>query len=72
MTVFTQPAYTFSESSYFNLKFGIKESKICQKFGKQWLTKGKISELADDQQADFFKNAPIESSRIALSKFTGA
>ena len=55
MTVFTQPAYIFSESSYFKLKFGIKESKIGQTFAKQWLTKGKISELADDRQADFFK-----------------
>ena len=59
MTVFTQPAYILSKFSYFNLKFGIKESKIGRKFAKQWLTKCKISELADDQQADFFKNALI-------------
>ena len=59
MTVFTQLAYIFSESSYFNLKCGIKESKIGRKFAKQWLTKGKVSELADDRQADFCKNALI-------------
>ena len=45
----------FSEFPYFNLKFGIKESKIDWKFAEQWLTKAKISGPADDRRPDFFE-----------------
>ena len=40
---------------YFNLKLGIKQSKIGLKFAEQWLLKAKISGLADDRQPDFFE-----------------
>ena len=44
----------FSESSYSNLKFGMKQPKISQKFAEQWLPKPKISGPADDRRPDFF------------------
>ena len=45
----------FLKSSYFNLKFGIKQSKIGWKFAEQWLPKVKISEPVDDRRPDFFE-----------------
>ena len=43
----------FSKSSYINLNFGIKQSKIGLKFAEQWPQKAKISELVDDRLPDF-------------------
>ena len=54
-TVFIQLAFIFSESSYLNLKFGIKQSKIGWKFAQEWLTKAKISGLTDDREPDVFE-----------------
>ena len=62
----------FSESSYFNLKFGIKQSKIGWKFAEQWLPKAETSGSADDRQPDFFGKCTKLSNHIALSKFTRA
>ena len=56
----------------FNLKFGIKQSKISQNLAEQLLRKAKISGLADDRLDNFSKDALILSCHIALSKFTGA
>ena len=42
-TVFIRSTFLFSESSHFNLKFGIKQPKICGKPAEGWLTKPKIS-----------------------------
>ena len=53
--------YTFKfyiitfESSYFNLKSGIKQSKISQKFAEQWLMKAKILGPTDDSWPYFFR-----------------
>ena len=54
-TVLTQPAFIFSESSYFNLKFGINQFKIGLKLAEQWLAKAKILGPVDEQTARFFK-----------------
>ena len=48
MTVLTQSAFIFSESSYFILQFGIEQSKIGWKFAKQWLPKANILGPADE------------------------
>ena len=45
----------FSESTYFNLKFGIKQFKIYWKFAERWLPNAKISGPADDRRPDFFE-----------------
>ena len=42
MTVLRQSAFILSESSYFNLKFGTKQSNVGCKFPKQWLPKANI------------------------------
>ena len=42
------------------------------KFAEQWLPKAKISGPVDDRRLDFFKNALLSSSHIALLNFTGA
>ena len=55
MTVFTRPAFIFSESPYFNLKFGIKQSKNGGKFAEQRLMKAKILGLADEQTTRFLE-----------------
>ena len=47
--------FIFSESSYFNLKFGVKQSKIGWKFAEQWPTKAKIFGSTDDRQPDFIE-----------------
>ena len=55
----TRFAFIFSESSYFNLKFGTKQSKIGWNFAEhaQWLPKAKISGPVDDRRLDVSKNA---------------
>ena len=53
-TVFTRSVFIFFKSSYFNLTFGIKQSKI-SKFAEQWLPKVKILEPVDDRRPDFFE-----------------
>ena len=58
-TVLTRSAFTFSESSYFNLKFGIKQSKIRWKFAKQWLTKAKFLDSLMTNNPNFSRNALI-------------
>ena len=59
-TVLTQSAFTFSESSYFNLKFGIKQFKMGLKSATEGLPKAKILGPADEQTTRFFsKNALI-------------
>ena len=55
MTVLTEAVFIFSKSSYSNLNFGIKQSKIGSKFAEQWLPKVKISEPFDDRRPDFFE-----------------
>ena len=54
-TVFTMFALIFSESSYFNIKFCIMQSKIGSKFAEQWLKKAKIS--GPTQKMHLFKAA---------------
>ena len=54
-TVFTRPAFTFSESSYFNLNFGIKQSKIGWKLAEKLLPKAKNSGHVEDRRPVFFK-----------------
>ena len=58
-TAFTRSVFIFSKSSYLNLNFGIKQSKIGWKFAEQWLPKVKILEPVDDRRPDFSKNIPI-------------
>ena len=48
-TVFTRSTFLFSESSYFNLKFGIKQPKICRTSTEGWLIKPKILGPSDEQ-----------------------
>ena len=55
MTSFTRSVFIFSKSSYSNLNFGIKQSKIGWKFAEQWLPEVKISEPVDDRRPDFFE-----------------
>ena len=45
----------FSEFSYFNLKFGIKQTKIGSKFAEQWLPRAKISGATDDTRHNFLE-----------------
>ena len=52
---FTRSVFMFSKSSYSNLNFGIKQSKIGWKLAEQWLPKVKISETVDDRRPDFFE-----------------
>ena len=60
MTVFLRSAFLFSKSSYFNLKFEIKQSKIGGEFAEEWLPKAKIVGPADEQTTRFCsKNALI-------------
>ena len=59
MTVFTRSDFIFSESSNFNLSFGINQLKISQKFAEQWLPKAAISRPADERRHDFSNNALI-------------
>ena len=54
VSLFDWSAFTFSESSYFNLKFGIKQSEIGWKFAEQCLPKARILGPADDRRPDFF------------------
>ena len=54
-TVLTRSVFIFSESSYFSLNFGIKQSKIGWKFAEHLLPKAKISEPVDDRRPDFFE-----------------
>ena len=52
-TVLTRSVFIFSKLSYFNLNFGIKQSKIgC---AEHWLPKAKISEPVDDRRPEFLK-----------------
>ena len=44
----------FSEFFYFNLKFGIKQSKIGWKFAVEWLPKAKILGTAKGRWLGFF------------------
>ena len=72
-TLSTRSTFIFSESSYFILKFGIKQSKISWKFAEQWLTKVRISGPTDDRRPEFFEKCTnLKQPYIALSKFTGA
>ena len=64
-TAFTRSAFMFSKSSYSNLNFGIKQSKIGWKFAEQWLPKVKISEPVDDRRPDFFEGQSRERSRFS-------
>ena len=54
-TVFARAVFIFFKSSYFNLNFGIKQSKIGWKLAEQWLPKVKILEPVDDRRPDFFE-----------------
>ena len=67
-TVFTRCVFTFSESSCFNLKFGIKQSKIGWKFVEEWLPKAKISGSTDDRRPDFFRKMHQFKAAILLSQ----
>ena len=53
-TVFTLSTFILSVSSYFNLKFGIKQSKIGWKLAEEWLPKAKILAPVDEQTIRFF------------------
>ena len=54
-TVFARSAFLFSESSYFNLKFGIEQPKICRKSAEGWLTKAKILGPRENRRHIFFR-----------------
>ena len=54
-TVFTLSVFMFSKSSYSDLNFGIKQSKVGCKFAEQWLPKVKILEPVDERRPDFFE-----------------
>ena len=54
-TVFTRSTFLFSESPYLHLKFGMKQSKICGKSVKGWITKPKISGPRDEQMTQCFR-----------------
>ena len=47
-TALTRSVFTLHESSYFNLNFGIKQSKNGWKCSEQWLPKAKILGPADE------------------------
>ena len=71
-TVFTRPVLIFSKSSYFNLNFGIKRSKIGSKFAEQWLPKAKISEPVDHRRLNFSDKCINLRQPYWLTKFTEA
>ena len=59
MTVFTPSVFMFSEFSDVNLKFGIKQSKIGEKFAEEWLPKLKFPDLLQTDDPSFSKNEQI-------------
>ena len=73
----------FSKFSYFNLKLGIKQSKIGYQFAEEWLLKVKILGPADEQTTRFFEkcanfmahsavcgNSPIQRQNTNSKKLT--